>query len=203
MRSTVLGALLLAMIVRVPEAPATVAEQRARLPPAAECASEVAGKWKAHIFSENTGYRWYQYDLEIRHDETDPTQLVGMMYVDTYRGIAAEPEPPRPCQHHYRGKMPARGTFIDGNVAFTGSSFELVEEVCGEFYGYNPDSFTGRLEPERQEFQSVNNDGGAAVNEPVVFRRIACFDEDRPHKPAGPVTPPAFYPKRRAAAGGC
>jgi hypothetical protein len=205
MRSIIIIALLTAMIVRVPEAPATVAEQRARLPPAAECESEIAGRWKAHIYSEATGYRWYIHILEIRHDPNDKTQLVGEMTVDTWRGDPDDAEPPMPCQHRYRGKSPAKGTFVDGQVVFSAESFELVEEVCGSFYGYNPDSFSGRIEPERQEFQSVNNDGGAAVNEPAVFRRIGCFDNnDQPNKPAGPVTAPAFYPKRRSSsAGGC
>jgi hypothetical protein len=43
---------------------------------------------------------------------------------------------------------------------------------------YRPDHFTGTIDPAIQEFQSVNNDGGRAVNDPMVFRRIACGEGD-------------------------
>jgi hypothetical protein len=197
-------ALLAALIVRVPDAPATVAEQRARLPPAAECDSEVAGKWKALIFSDNTGHRWYEWILEIKYDPNDKTILTGMIYVDTWSGEPDSPEP-GPCTHRYKGKMVGSGSFVDGQVSFGGGPFELTEEVCGSFYGYNPDNFTGKLEPERQEFQSVNNDGGGAVNEPTVFRRIACPEENdgTAVKPTGDLKPPAFYPKKKSSSGGC
>jgi hypothetical protein len=42
---------------------------------------------------------------------------------------------------------------------------------------YHPDHFTGTIDPQREEFQSVNNDGGRAVNDPMVFRRIGCVDQ--------------------------
>jgi hypothetical protein len=193
-------ALLLAMIVRVPDGEATVAEQRARLPPAAECESPVEGKWKAFIFSTAT-YSWYEYILEIHHDPKDQETLVGMIYVDAWTGTPDNPEP-IPCNERIKGKMEAEGSFTNGEVRFTGRNFELTEVVCGNAPGYNPDSFTGKLEPERQEFQSVNNDGGAAVNEPAVFRRIQCFEQDKPNKPEGEVKAPAFYPKKKSG-GGC
>ena len=52
------AAILLGMIVRVPVAPATVAEQRARLPPPADCGDKVEGKWKALVYQPNGG-AWY------------------------------------------------------------------------------------------------------------------------------------------------
>ena len=57
---------------------------------------------------------------------------------------------------------------------------------------------SGRIDPEIQEFRSVNNDGGPAVNVPQVFRRIRCFPpQSNPHVT---VDPPPFQPPRT---GGC
>jgi hypothetical protein len=50
----------------------------------------------------------------------------------------------------------------------------LQHRACGHPHGYNPDNFSGEIDPWRAEFQSVNNDGDRAVNEPHVFRRIRC-----------------------------
>jgi hypothetical protein len=195
-----IAAFLLALIVRVPEAPATVAEQRARLPPPAECESPIEGKWKAIVFSSND-FSWYEFILEVRHVPENKAQLTGMIYVDTWLGGPEQSEP-GPCNgRRYKGKMAGSGNFADGQVAFGGGDFQLVEILCGDSatsVGYNPDQFTGRIEPERQEFQSVNNDGGNAVNEPTVFRRIACFDDEVIAKPEGDVKPPPFFPARKS-----
>jgi hypothetical protein len=195
-------AVLLALTIRVPEAPATVAEQRARLPPAAECEDEIEGKWRAHTYSEMRG-RWAEFTLEVHRVKDSPTALTGFIKVHSYQGGPEDTEP-GPCEGlRFTGQMPGYGTFQDGQVAFGSSQFEVTEVLCGDFNSvrYNPDNFTGRIEPERQEFQSVNNDGGSAVNEPAVFRRIACYD-DEAMKPAGDVKPPPFFPARKQS-GGC
>ena len=195
------AALLAAMTIRLGEAPATVAEQRARLPPAAECESPIAGKWKALVYSHATT-SWYEYSMEVRHVDGSPTALTGVIHVDAWTGTPQDSEPGE-CRgnRRMRGKMNARGTFTNGEVFFGGEDFELVEILCGDRrgIGYNPDQFTGRLEKERNEFQSVNNDGGAAVNEPSVFRRIGCFDDEA--RPSANVKPPPFFPARNE--GGC
>jgi len=179
-------ACLLVLVIGGSEAPATVEAQRARLPPAAECGSPVAGRWKALTYFE-IQHTWYEYVLEIHED--------------SWFGPAESIEPPTPCIERDKGKMTANGSFKNGTVEFDGSDFELVEQICGPRYGYNPDRFTGRLEPERQEFQSVNNDGGAAVNEPIVFRRVGCFEQDGRKSPGSNVTPPPFFSKQHAS--GC
>ena len=194
--------LLLAMTIRLPEAPATVAEQRARLPPAAECESEVAGKWKGIVYSRNTA-SWYEYTMEVRHVEGSETALTGVIVVDTWFGGPEQAEPGA-CdgRRRVKGKMAGSGSFVGGQVQFGGGAFELTEVICGDRVAidYNPDQFTGRIEKERQEFQSVNNDGGAAVNEPTVFRRIGCFDDEQRQNPEA-VPPPPFFPARRES--GC
>ena len=189
----------LAVLAFSPDAPATVEEQRARLPPPAACASPVAGTWKALSFDVRQ-QRWYDLRLEVREDPQDASRLTGKISVDTWEGGASASEPPVPCTGRYRGTMPGSGSFANGLVDFHGGDFTLAEVVCGQFISYNPDRFTGRLEPERQEFQAVNNDGGAAVNEPVVFRRVGCLDDAR-REGSAVVAPPPFFPKHRS--GGC
>ncbi|MGE0547127.1 MAG: hypothetical protein AB7O24_01585 [Kofleriaceae bacterium] len=188
-----------ALTVGTAEAPATVAEQRARLPPAAECESPIAGRWKALVYSYPTE-SWYEHNLEIHQDPKDPTILTGSHRVDAWIGTADDAEP-KHCIQRQKGKMVSSGTFSNGEVSFRSQDYETVAVVCGFEVGYNPDHFTGRLEPERQEFQAVNNDGGAAVNEPAVFRRIGCLDDAGPKAHDSKVAPPAFFPKRRT--GGC
>jgi hypothetical protein len=197
-------AIPIALAIDVSEAPATVAEQRSRLPPAAECESEVEGKWKALIWDEDD--EWYEFTLEIHHDPDDKTKLTGTITVHSWNGPANEPEPPSKCRGlNYIGKMDGSGSFVDGQVVFGGADFHITEEICGRPGLYNEDQFSGKLEPERQEFQSVNNDGGDAVNEPTVFRRIGCFDQpqDKPNPASGDIKPPSFYPKKRRSSGGC
>jgi len=196
----VVFALLATMIVRVPEAPATVAEQRARLPPPAECESEVEGRWRALIFSENHE-SWYEFTLEIHEDPKDKSTLSGLILVDTWTGTSAVSEPGPCVGRRFRGKMIGSGRVVNGDILFGGDEFEITELMCGEPTHYNSDNFSGRIDPQRQEFQSVNNDGGDAVNEATVFRRIACFDEGV-KKPAPDLVRPPFYPKRRSG-GGC
>jgi hypothetical protein len=199
------AAILVAMIVRVPDAPATVAEQRARLPPPADCGDKVEGKWKALVYQPNGG-AWYEWSLEIYQDDEDPTILTGTTYVDLWTGPEDQPEPVQCTEFRFKGKMKATGTFTNGIVAFNGGPFELLETVCGSYFGYNPDNFSGKLDTDLQEFQSVNNDGGISVNQPVVFRRIGCFDEaNEPKTPPADIEKPSFYPKKKTASssGGC
>jgi hypothetical protein len=193
---------LAVLIVRVPEAPATVAEQRARLPPAVECENPVAGKWRALLYSFITGGRWTEWTLDINVDPSDETKLVGTIYVDSWRGDPSTPEQPMPCIDHFKGKMDATGSFVDGRVAVDGGPWQHTDQICGDPTLYNPDHFTGTIETERQEFQSVNNDGGAAVNQVTVFRRIGCQAE-KPMTPRRDVKPPAFFPKSARRSGGC
>ncbi|HEY1555862.1 MAG TPA: hypothetical protein VGF94_13580 [Kofleriaceae bacterium] len=194
-----IAAWLVALTIAPADAPATVEQQRARLPPPAECSSPVTGKWRALTWNEHQS-SWYQYTLEVHQDAIDPSKLSGMIYIDAWTGDADTPEPPNPCRWRYQGKMDGTGRFLDGEVQFWGGPFEMTQQICGGYVAYNPDHFTGKLQPELQEFQAVNNDGGAAVNEPAVFRRIACFDDGR-KDPGSAVAPPPFFPKHRKS--GC
>jgi hypothetical protein len=183
---------------------ATVAEQRARLPPPAECEDEVEGLWRAHQFWDWRS-EWYVMTLEIHRVKKGEPALTGTIRSEYWHGEAKDQQPPPcPTRYHFIVRMPAVGSYQTGDVAFGGTSWTLDQAPCGGRPGrYNPDKFTGRIDPKIQEFQSVNNDGGAAVNVATVFRRIQCFDAPGAAVPTVEVRPPAFRPKTKRGGCGC
>ncbi len=185
-------------------APATVEDQRARLPPPAACHDPVEGLWKSHQFDPRLGW-WTIFLLEIHRVPGHPKLLTGTIRNETWDGDAKHDEPPPRCQPSESRTvigMNARGTVTpDGHIEYWGIAPWRVERVLCDTgpVGYNLDHFSGVIDHARQEFQFVNNDGGIAVNDPTVFRRIRCFDgAPTPH-----VTthPPPFFPARRSGCG--
>lgn len=185
---------------------ATIAEQRARLPPAAECDDEiVAGIWRSHKYNARFG-DWSVFTLTIRRVPGSPDQLAGTISNRNWDGTAEDEEPP-PCDRQ-RGNdwtvsMNARGTVHGNTIQFGGYGRWRLDQVhCRSGpYGYNLDNFTGEIDRQILEFQSVNNDGGRAVNVPNVFRRIRCPPRQTAQAPRVNPTPPAFYPE--LGGGGC
>jgi hypothetical protein len=179
------------------EAPGTVAEQRARLPPPAECKDPVIGLWKSHHYSIYLE-QWTEFSLAIRRVPGTTEDLQGVIYNHSWVGGEEEVQP-GPCvgKFRYKVSMDARGFARERYIEFWGvDPWRLDQVLCGQRdMGYNLDHFSGEIDPELQEFQSVNNDGGSAVNEPTVFRRIKCFDESSTGP--GEVEPPPFQPPSR------
>ena len=174
----------------------TVAEQRARLPPPAKCTDPVAGVWKSHTYHPDRS-TWSEFSLSIRRSPDAPNRLVGDIKNDSWEGTEDKVNPP-PCdQIPWRAvvSMDAEGEINGMDLRFGGvGQWRLDETICGVFaFSYNLDNFSGTIDPELQEFQSVNNDGGVSVNEPTVFRRIQCFDSPVSSQP---VDPPPFEPPR-------
>lgn len=186
-------------------APATIEEQRARLPPAAECDDEiVAGVWRSHSYNEQFG-DWGVFTLTIRRVPDHPEQLIGTISNHSWNGGPADEEPP-PCARQtgveWVVSMDGRGSVQAGNQIFFGGvgAWRLDEVRCrGGPGGYNLDNFSGVIDPAILEFQSVNNDGGRAVNDPEVFRRIRCPPVESAVAPSVNPRPPSFYPEL----GGC
>lgn len=174
---------VMGVIVLPQSAPGSpIAEQRARLPPAAHCSDPVAGIWRSHDWHE--GYEeWALFTLEIRRVDGSATALEGKLINRSWDGPRSASEPPA-CAGHldYEVHMNGRGTYDDGMVRFEGVDWWLERLHCGSSYGfaYNLDRFSGQIDPEIQEFQSLNNDGGRYVNVPTVFRRVECFEESPP-----------------------
>jgi hypothetical protein len=201
-----LGALAaFVVLTAVPRrAPAgTVAEQRARLPPPAQCEDPVEGIWKSHDFREQRR-QWTIFTLEIhRVDGTEA--LRGTIFNQSWYADADQAEP-GPCmgELHRKISMDAVGHVRGDQIQFGGvGDWRLDAVICGESgIGYNLDVFTGPLDAELLEFQAVNNDGGAAVNQPTVFRRVGCLPQAQADDPQVVVRPPAFYPPEEPQ-GGC
>lgn len=198
----VLAALCVAGVWLVPRAaPATIAEQRARLPPAAECNDErVAGIWRSHAYNQQFS-DWSVFTLAIRRVPGAPEQLVGTITNHNWDG-GPEDEEPRPCPEQYGNEwsvsMDARGYVRDETHIFFGAigQWRLDRIQCRGGPGiYNLDQFSGVIEPGLLEFQSVNNDGGRAVNEPTVFRRVRCPPQESAEAPSVNPVPPTFYPE--------
>lgn len=155
----------------------------------------------ALIYAENRS-EWYEYSLDIQRKAPGSDLLEGTLASHFWHGGKDDSKPP-PCSlafgYEANVSMPDGTGSIDKDltVIFGATKWKLDKLVCGHTtIRYNPDHFSGTIDPQRQEFQSVNNDGGMAVNEPAVFRRISCFDKDRPKNGVN-VKPPDFAPKKK------
>ena len=196
----VLGLSLVAALLVLPRiAPATVAEQRARLPPAAECDDPITGTWKAQVYRAERE-QWTEWTLLLRRSEDDKERLVGEIINHSWYGGAELTAPPT-CERtraHWVVSTDAEGYVSNGDIHVQGvGEWRKDEAICGPGPGgYNLDHFSGALEHGLHEFQSVNNDGGVSVNEPTVFRRVLCLvpAAEQPRldlKPPPPFSPPA------------
>lgn len=194
---------VLAVLLLPGRAPATVEEQRARLPPPATCEDAVTGVWKSHQYAADYG-DWYVFTLTIHRHPEDQSRLVGSIQAHSWTGGPQQEEPPQCAAGvwHWTVQMTAEGRVTpDGRITFGGTSWRMENAFCGRSLGageYNVDTFSGAIDPERQEFQSLANDGGRAVDVPTVFRRISCH-QDPPSPHVNPV-PPDFFPE---GGGGC
>jgi hypothetical protein len=174
---------------------ATIAEQRARLPPPAACKDPVSGVWQSHAFNEMY-QEWGRFTLTIRRVPGNDTQLVGEIVNESWYG--PETESVRgPCvgRVQYVVSMKAEGSYVGETVEFHGIEWKMEEALCSidAFFGYNLDRFTGVIDHDIQEFQSTNNDGGRYIDVPTVFRRVSC-DDTEDVEPRVTMAPPPLYP---------
>jgi hypothetical protein len=203
-RGLLLAVLTVLMMTTPRRVPAgTVAEQRARLPAPARCEDPVEGIWKSHDFRPHRGI-WEVFTLEIHH-KAGTDQLVGTIHNDFWYGGPDDSEP-GVCEGvlHAQVSMDAQGRVDGPRIHFHGvGQWRLDAVPCGEKDGgYVLDDFSGEIDPERLEFQSLANDGIVAINEPTVFRRIDCLPEPKEDAPQVRVVAPSFYPPKERA-GGC
>jgi len=191
-----IGALAAGLSLYSSPAPATVADQRARLPPPAACKDPVSGVWQSHAWHE-LYEEWGRFTLTVRRVEGSETALEGEMINESWYGPNTE-SIRGPCvgRIQYIVSMTAEGSYIDGAVEFHGTSWKMDEALCAvdQWFGYNLDRFSGVIDHDIQEFQSVNNDGGRYIDVPTVFRRVSCDDRVDP-TPRVAVAAPAFYPE--------
>ncbi|PRP95861.1 hypothetical protein ENSA5_37300 [Enhygromyxa salina] len=174
---------------------ATIAEQRARLPPPAACKDPVSGVWQSHSFNEMY-QEWGRFTLTIRRVEGSETALEGEIVNESWYGPKTE-KVRGPCvgRLQYIVSMEARGEYVGETVKFQGINWKMEDALCsvdGSF-GYNLDRFSGVIDHEIQEFQSINNDGGRYIDVPTVFRRVSCDDREE-LAPRVTMAPPPLYP---------
>lgn len=158
--------------------PGSVAQQRSLLPGAAHCDDPVVGVWRAHKYSPQ--FRdWAHFTLRVRRADSD--RLEGTITTRLWNGTRFDSTPP-PCGpdlYDYTVQMNARGMARGQSITFGSRAYRVLRATCPRPFGltYNPDRFSGTIDPDRQEFQSVNNDGGRDINAPYLFRRIDCDPE--------------------------
>jgi len=140
------------------------------------CDDPVVGHWSSVQHYPHWG-QWYDYALEIRRESKGSSTLTGTLRSHYWFGGSDARTPPA-CNGTLEaivvmtGTGTARGTDLD----FGGSNPQLERAICGRYNTYAPDHFTGTLNPATQVFSAMNNDGGNAVNEPVLFHRDRCGD---------------------------
>lgn len=199
-----LAALMLGLSLTPGRSTATIAEQRARLPPPAACKDPVTGVWQSHAFNEMY-QEWGRFTLTIRRVQDSDTQLEGEIVNESWYGPKSE-SVRGPCvgRIQYVVSMHAQGSYVGETVEFHGIDWTMEEALCaidGSF-GYNLDRFTGVIDHDIQEFQSVNNDGGRYVDVPTVFRRVSC-DDSEAVEPRVTMAPPPMYPPPSKDEQGC
>jgi hypothetical protein len=178
------------------QAPATVEEQRARLPPPArECPDPVEGTW---IGQHQPHTWWSRYTLTVQRKAPGSPDLTGHIETLAWIGSAQDTTPP-PCTPggaEVVVDQPASGTWDGQHITFGASTWTLRETRCGALSGYYPDTFDGDIDPRLNEFQTIREDGHNAAAT-VVFRRVACG-------PAPATQPlPELPPPTRPPSAGC
>lgn len=204
LRRTLAGIALAAGIVATlpARAPATIGEQRARLPPPADCEDPVAGTWLAHVHYPHVG-QWYIFRLAIAREAPGAPRLTGTIHAQFWNGGPTNSEPPQCAGAAYMRSVRenATGTYDGRELVFQATDWQAAEPTCpGSSGDYLLDRFSGTVDLAIDELQSVlNADSPAWQDVPTVFRRVACTDA--PVETRMDVTPPP--PPPRGASSGC
>lgn len=188
-------------------APATIEEQRQRLPPPADgCGDDpIAGVWQAHVYYAHVG-QWYQTRIEIERDASDASgeRLVGSIYSEFWDGGPEDSQPPACGGPGHRAAVNERASGRARALELQVDALDWKDaEVCGPTsFGYLLDHFSGTVDVERMEFQSVlNADAPQWQDVPTVFRRVKCSRKLPVPEPKITVAPPPYEPSEREGCG--
>jgi hypothetical protein len=137
------------------------------------CEDPIAGTWVAYRYSPE--FRdWARFTLRVVREGTS---LDGTIVARMWRGLPSERRPP-PCSADgwdYTVTMRATGNLIGDRMAFGATTHEVTRVDCASsFFSYNPDHFSGSVDPLADRMHTVNNDGGRDVNAPYEFHRTSC-----------------------------
>ena len=134
------------------ESAATVEEQRARLPPPADCPDKVEGTWAALYYTKH--HSWSEYTVVIRRSSPAAEQDQGGpievdMKAHIWDGPVNTHNPPActEAQREVTVTMPGKGT-VDASMrlAFGAKTYAVESVVCGSDTRYHPDNFTGQVD---------------------------------------------------------
>jgi hypothetical protein len=188
-------------------APATIEEQRQRLPPPAEACGDdpITGVWQAHVYYAHV-QQWYMTRIEIERDAADPSgeRLVGSIYSEFWDGGPELSQPPACGGPGQRSAVHERATGRARALQLEVDAIDWKDaEVCGPTsFGYLLDHFSGSVDVERMEFQSLlNAEAPEWQDVPTVFRRVRCSNELPPSEPKIAVAPPPYQPAEREGCG--
>lgn len=152
------------------------------LPRAVRCNDPVAGTWRAHKFNPS-GNDWVIFTLRV--ERYPDNRLHGAITARTWSGGAEQSSPPGRCTDDgdsldYLVSMEGNGMLSrETHVTFSAIEARVSRAYCRVAgFTYNPDAFSGDIDVARQEFNSLNDDGGRDRNAPYVFRRIGCRPGD-------------------------
>ena len=171
------GPVLLGGVTGAPKGD-TVEGQRALLPSAVTCKDPVVGRWESLKFNPRLS-TWVRFALLVHRGEGGA--LSGSILSHTWYGGEFDRTPPActPRGFEMSVSMNARGRAdLVTHISFGASRYSITAMQCPTAMAdYAPDNFSGMIDTDRQEFQSVNNDGANDIDAPYVFRRTACLDE--------------------------
>lgn len=150
----------------------SISAQRALLPNGGACSDPIAGTWRTQKYRA-TDHTWVRFVLQIRNEGG---ALAGTITSRIWTGMPSDPTPS--CTafgFDNTWRMEARGHLDGTSVRFASYSARLVRQDCPNSEArYAPDNFTGTVDPMREVFASVNNDGAFDIDEPYTFRRVSC-----------------------------
>jgi hypothetical protein len=188
-------------------APATIEEQRQRLPPPAQGCDDdpIAGVWQAHVYYAHVR-QWYMTRIEIERDATDPSgeRLIGSIYSEFWDAGPEQPQPPACGGPGLRAAVNERATGRARALQLEVDAIDWKDaEVCGPTsFGYLLDHFAGTVDVERAEFQSLlNADAPEWQDVPTVFRRTHCSHKQPAPEPKIAIAPPPYEPAEREGCG--
>ena len=146
------------------------------LPPMAEsCSDAVTGAW---VGLQHSGGTWLRFTLRVRRVRPFSSKLTGMLTAHYWEGGPRVSSPPKCAESsadQFLAHQRAEGRISGDTLEFTGVEVIRIFEVCGTVERYYPDTFTGRISENGNEFIATSNDGKTTPQE-VTFRRVECSD---------------------------
>ena len=171
---------------------ATVEAQQARLPPPVDaCQDPVAGRWLAHVYYTHVT-EWYRFTVDL--SPTGEGKYAGEIHAHYWQGGPGDAAP-TPCNQGGRQTSVRENAIASLNglhLSVDALDWKRDSPTCrSTSAGYLLDHFSGTIDPERQEFESLlNADAPEWRDVPTVFRRVSCPEPTE----VAPILEPDYAP---------